>query len=117
MSISSDGSHYTLKDLVEDKTLPQVHIKRLRPFLYDAEAVDPKAIAAKDKGEYFVEQILEHRGNPTRKSTMEFKVRWAGYSPDFDTWEPWRGVRDVDKLHEYLRNHDDNAIRKLAPRQ
>ena len=117
VSISSDGSHYTLKDLVEDKTLPQVHIKRLRPFLYDAEAVDPKAIAAKDKGEYFVEQILEHRGNPTRKSTMEFKVRWAGYSPDFDTWEPWRGVRDVDKLHEYLRNHDDNAIRKLAPRQ
>ena len=44
---------------------------------------------------------------------MEFLVHWAGYDdPKEHTWEPWKHVRLVDKLHEYLLRHD---LRQLIP--
>ena len=63
--------------------------------------------------EYEVQEILEHRGNPKYKSTMEFLVHWAHYDDPKDyTWEPWSHVRLVDKLHEYLIEHN---MKQLIP--
>ena len=69
-------------------------------------------IAIRDHHEYLVDSVLEHTGNPKRKSEMSFKVRWTGYSEEHDSWEPWKNIRLVDKLHEYLR---DNDMAKLIP--
>ena len=30
--------------------------------------------------------------NPDRRATMRFLVRWTGYGPDSDSWEPWENV-------------------------
>ena len=55
--------------------------------------------------EYFVEDILEHRGKHQR-THIEFIVKWLNYPSDKNTWEPYSSLRDVDKLHDYLRQHN-----------
>ena len=37
--------------------------------------------------EWEVETGLTHRQGPT--GTLEFLVRWKGFGPAHDTWEPW----------------------------
>ena len=43
---------------------------------------------------------------------MEFKIRWAGYGAEDDTWEPYSEVRDNDILHAFLRA---NKMKALIP--
>ena len=88
--------------MVEDKHEVH-HIKTLHPYLYDpANGLQPPAVALKDKGEFRVESILRHTGNPTRKSEMDFLVRWEGYDASHDLWLPWSSLRNNPKLHAYL---------------
>jgi hypothetical protein len=74
--------------------------------------VDPLDIARRDYLEYFVEEILEHRGNPKKVSTLQFLVKWLNYTEDYNTWEPWANLRLVGPLHKYLRA---NQMEKLIP--
>jgi hypothetical protein len=74
--------------------------------------MDPTRVAARVNEEYVVQEILEHKGNKKYKTSLEFKVRWTGYGPEHDTWEPWRNVRLVDKLHAYLYKH---GMKSLIP--
>ena len=110
--ISNNGAEYLLLDLVQNKKI-SVHISRLKRFEYDPIHVDPLAIAAKDYEEDEVELILEHRGNPKRKSDMDFLVRWLGYDETVDLWLPWSSLRTNTVLHQCLR---DNALEKLIPK-
>jgi hypothetical protein len=107
------GTRYTLQNLINGETR-DVHVSRIRPFLHDTAATleQMRDIAIRDHHEYLVDSVLEHTGNPKRKSEMSFKVRWTGYSEEHDSWEPWKNLRLVDKLHEYLR---DNDMAKLIP--
>ena len=99
--VNNVGTRYTLLDLVTNKLI-DVLVHRIHPFRHDANHIGPKDAALRDNEEFHVGEILEHRGDPRFKSTLEFKVRWAGYEADHDSWEPWKGVRLVEKLHEYL---------------
>ena len=44
---------------------------------------------------------------------MEFLVKWKGYDVKHDTWEPWKIVRFVDKLHQFLW---EKGMRILIPK-
>lgn len=36
-----------------------------------------------------------------------YKVRWLGYSPSWDTWEPYENLLScVDMIDEYVAQHD-----------
>ena len=51
--------------------------------------------------EYSVEAIVGHR---RRKRGMEWLVRWEGYGPQFDTWEPTSFLKNAPiVLNEYKR--------------
>jgi hypothetical protein len=111
--VSNQGAEYTVHDLVQNRDIT-VHVTRLKKFEHDPVRVDPQAIAAKDYGESEVESIIAHTGDPKRKSTMDFLVRWAGYDESEDLWLPWSELRLVPALHEYLRA---NGMERLVPKQ
>jgi hypothetical protein len=70
---------------------------------------DMRQIAALDKEEYEVGEILEHRPpGPTRlKGTKPadywFKVKWAGFTEEENSWEPYSNLKDLEPLREYLQ--------------
>lgn len=105
------GSKYTLQDLLTSKNF-DVHISKLSPFNYDVTRTDPKTIAMDDAQEFLIESVLSHRGDRNRRTTMEFLVKWQGYSDDANTWEPYSELRDTDQLLAYLRA---NRLKSLIP--
>ena len=109
---SSDGSDYEIRDLQSDK-LSRVHVKRLRAFLFDETRVDPAMVVAADRSEFLVESVINHRPleRPTRRRTeLEFKIHWAGYGPEADSWEPWSELRANNIVHTYCRAHGMASI-------
>ncbi len=105
------GSKYTIQDLLTGKNF-DTHISNLSPFNFDTSRVDPKEVAMHDSQEFVIDSVLDHRGDRTRRKTMEFKVRWLGYTPEYDSWEPYSALRDTDQLLEYLRI---NRLKSLIP--
>ena len=99
----------SVENLITGKPF-DTHISALRPFNYDPLRVIPKEIAIQNAQEFHIDRILLHRGDSNRRSTMEFLVRWLGYSEDEDTWEPYNNLRDTDQLINYLK---ENKLKKL----
>ena len=52
---------------------------------------------AEEDKEYEVERVLGRRANPKGKG-FEYKIRWRGYSPKNDTWEPLAGLGKFKNL-------------------
>ena len=69
---------YSLHDLVQNKNVT-IHVTRLKIFEHDPARHIPLEIAAKDYEEDEVEKIIRHTGDPKRKSSLDFLVRWLGY--------------------------------------
>ena len=103
---------YTLHDLITKKE-EVVDVSRLLPFVYDPQRTNPFDVAAKEQREYLVEEILDHRGNQKRKSTLEFLVRFAGYDDTYNEWLPWENLYNVEALHDYLY---EKELYELVPR-
>jgi hypothetical protein len=82
-----------------------VHVSRLLPFNYDATRTSPPDAAHAARQEFTIETILNHRGDKKTRSTLEFEVKWLGYSDAYNSWEPWSNLRETDALHTYLRTH------------
>ena len=110
--IRNTGADYTVHDLTQDKDI-KVHVSRLKHFDFEPLIDNPTAIAAKDYEEDEVECILSHYGDPKRKTSMDFLVRWTGFDESQDLWLPWSALHSNVKLHQYLR---DNGMVKLIPK-
>ena len=109
---------YVLQDIV---TLNEVkyHESKLKPYLHDDRSgISPLAAAAADeRDEFIVEEILNMDGDVKgRRTDLKFKIRWAGYGPEADTWEPWHNVRDNNIFQDYLKSHTSKVVRSLAKR-
>jgi hypothetical protein len=85
--VSHIGPVYTLLDLTTNRQ-EEVHIKRLRPFNYNPEKVNPIEVANAEKQLWTVEKIVQHQGSTKCRTTMSFLVKWRDV-PDKLTWEPW----------------------------
>ena len=82
--MSSDKSEYTLRNLITKKQV-QIHVSRLKQFLYDPAKSDPVDTARRDHMEFFVEEVLTHHGDPRRVNTLTFHVKWVGYDASSNT--------------------------------
>jgi Chromo (CHRromatin Organisation MOdifier) domain len=77
----------------------------MKPILYDPAITNPLDVARCEHMEYFVEEILNRRG-PYHRSKIEFLVKLLNYPECENSWEPYADLRDVDKLHVYLRQNN-----------
>jgi hypothetical protein len=71
-------SIYFIEDLVLGKQI-KTHVHNLRPFLFSPGQVNPIDVAQQNEQEFMVRDIIAHRGDHHRRSSMEFLVRWTGY--------------------------------------
>jgi hypothetical protein len=101
--LKRNKSEYLLLDLVNGKE-KTFHVKNLRIFKFNPQKVNPLDVARHDYDEFFVEKVLAHEGDFQKVSTLYFQVRWRAYSPEYDSWEPWKNLRNSEQLHEYLRS-------------
>ena len=111
--VGSKKGKYTLQDLVTNKEY-EYHITQLKSFQYDKNETDPTDIARKEAQEFVVDQVLQHRGNPKERGTLEFLVKWTGYDDSANTWEPWSNVKDNIVLNNYCYTH---KLRSLLTKQ
>ena len=84
------------------------------PILFDQLRVEPIDVARHDYMEFYVENILEHRGDLQRKTSLEFLVKMLGYADVHNSWTSYANLRDIEKLHEYLTSNDRQ---RLIPRK
>jgi transposase InsO family protein len=106
--ISGSESKYVLLDLITNKE-KVYHVTDMKPFFFNPLTIDPIDVARKDYLEFFVESILDHKGNKkSKKKNLEFLIKWLGYDSEFNTWEPYANIRDMKICHDYLASHDMN---------
>jgi transposase InsO family protein len=107
--ISNNGNEYILFDLVKNKE-KHYHVTDMRPFHFDPSITDPLDIARRDYLEFFIEKVLDHRGYPKRKSSLEFLIQWMGYDSSYNSWEPWSNFSETECLHDYLREKNLSSL-------
>ncbi|SAL97592.1 hypothetical protein [Absidia glauca] len=72
----------------------------LLPKAYPPSALKPLSdeVIKEKEDRWEVQAIVSHRGTPGK---YEYKVRWKGFTPDDDTWEPAEMFDDVDTIKTY----------------
>ena len=90
---------YTCQDMLTQKTTP-VFVDRLKSYTHDG-SMDIKDVALPDRDEYVVDRIIEFTGDPKKKRSLSFKVRWQNELSD-DSWLPWEQVRDLAALDVFI---------------
>jgi transposase InsO family protein len=100
--LDNEKSEYRLLNLITMKE-KIYHAQHMKKFIFNPLNVDPADVARRDYLEFFIEKILEHRGNLKRLTTMEFLVQWTTYDASHNTWEPYSNLRKAEPLHNYLR--------------
>lgn len=109
---SNIGNEYQLQNLVTGKTELH-HITSLREFnasLAGKATLDLRDIALRDSGEFVVEKIIRHEGDPNEREEMDFLVKWEGLSDQFNLWLPYREVRELAQFDDYV-----NSTEELKP--
>jgi hypothetical protein len=75
------------KDMGERSVLPETRVKK------------PEAT------EFVVQKILAHKFDK-KGTTIRYLVRWEGYGPQFDTWEPRSHLKNSPRiLEQYRKDH------------
>ena len=82
----------------------------LTPFVYDSRIVDPYTVALHAQQEFIPSEILDIFGTQNKK-TRKFnrtdllvKVRWAGYSSHWDSWEPYSQLKTSDVFKKFCQD-------------
>ncbi|KAJ9532097.1 hypothetical protein QJQ45_003814 [Haematococcus lacustris] len=78
------------------------HASKLKPFLAGPGMMVPPPPLEEGDGLYFtVNHLLQHRKN--KQGRDEYLVRWSGYGPEHDTWEPASNLKKAT-IQEYKDN-------------
>ena len=110
-------------DLPDNMKLHDVfQVALLRPYHSDGTVQPPPAILIEGEHEYEVDRILDHKDKPARSKgkTREYLVKWLGYEPEHNTWEPEANLLNChDSLQKYWATIESvpNKVPEKVPRQ
>lgn len=65
----------------------------------------PLPVVINDEEEYFVERVLDVKENKKLRKPLRFLVRWKGYGPEHDTWEPPSHLQNVKAYVDFKRQY------------
>mmetsp|Transcript_11 Transcript_11/g.18 ORF Transcript_11/g.18 Transcript_11/m.18 type:complete len:343 (+) Transcript_11:2918-3946(+) len=83
---------------------PVFHISLLKAFHESPQFPEqqallrPPPLLIDGHKEWLVDQILDER---TTRGKREFFIRWTGFGPEDDSWEPWEFVKDAEALDRW----------------
>ena len=84
--------HVSLLSLANEDSYPGQHLPPPPPIEVDGEE------------EYEVDHIVRHKKN--RQGRFLFLIRWKGYGPDEDSWEPASNLKHAREiLNAYKMSH------------
>jgi hypothetical protein len=94
---------------------PVFHVSLLEPYhARDGQPTPPGPVLLEGEEAWLVESILAAR---TRRGKKQYLVRWEGYSPAEDSWEPEDNIKDVQAFKDYKAQQRVRATLKSAPRK
>lgn len=85
---------------------PVFHVSLLKVYHEGGRVQPPPPPEADEEGEiYEVEAILAHREvGPRKRKKTQYLIKWLGYGPEHNTWEPEENVQGSPRLlREYWR--------------
>ena len=82
--LKSKKGEYTLLNLITQKDV-RYHMSQLKAFQFDPLHTDPQDVARRDYLEFFIEEILDIRGQISSYGTLEFEVKWLNYPSESNT--------------------------------
>lgn len=101
--------NYRLQLPKNSRLHPVFHVSLLEPARGDTPiATDTELQPENELIEYEVEAILDRRLVGRRE---EFLIKWEGYEPTDNSWEPTRNISN-DLLEEFRRRHPTTIGRK-----
>jgi hypothetical protein len=104
----NQGGAYVLEDLTKKLLASNVAPSRMK--LVQRDPVED------DDDIYEIQQILNHR---PKKGTnqMEYLVRWKGYSPEHDSWIPFKNFIETTMIEKYRRRRGIEESDGLSGRE
>jgi transposase InsO family protein len=77
------------------------NVVSLKPFHSDGRTQQPQPILVDGEEEFVIDKIVDHR---KRGRSYQYLVRWQGYGPENNTWEPQRALDDTEAFETYWRS-------------
>jgi len=117
---SQHKNDVTVRHLVQD-SVHDLHVERLKRFFGSPD--DAYEMALRDYNQYEVEKILAYRGDPMKRSTMQFHVlfkdgdtRWIPMIPDLTDSHPFNHYCTYNNPLRVLLYTAEEARRLVAER-
>ena len=94
------------------------HVSLLKPYRQDAfpgrRVPPPMVVDLEGEEEFEVDRILDHRSSKSgKREKREFLIRWLGYGPEHDTWEPEASLENAPEcLKDYWKYLGEKSQRK-----
>ena len=77
------------------------HVNLVKPYRNDGRVQPPPPpIEIDDSLEYEVERVLDDRNVGGKSSKKEFLIKWQGYGPEHNTWEPEKNLKNCKEILE-----------------
>jgi hypothetical protein len=90
------------------KIHPTFHVSLLEPYkssmIPGRSQPPPPPTKVNDEFEYQVETILDSK---LQRRKLYYLVRWEGYTPDHDSWEPWDYLNCPGLVRDFHRRYPD----------
>jgi hypothetical protein len=82
---------------------PVFHVSNLQPYRSDGRVQPPPTpLHVSGEYEFEVEQVILHRDvKRGRRYHREFLIKWLGYGPEHNSWEPESSMKCDELITEY----------------